>query len=264
MSSLAIRVILSLGLLVLLSLLLPGISSWDPLLFSIENRLHAPSNLHLLGTDDLGRDVLSRILHGVRLTVSISVIALITSLFIGVLFGAVAGYFYGQWPDKAFGWFADLLTAVPFLVLIAAVLSLTGPGIVKAYLVLAGVIWVGPARIVRAEVIRTMQLEYVQAERAIGTSELKIVMFSVLPTCIEAAVIYSAGYLPEVIALEAGLSFLGLGVQPPDPGLGKMIFDGISYMTSAWWVAASPAIMLFILVLFVQLVAWVGKTEYSR
>ena len=261
MSNLVVRVVLSLGLLVLLSLLLPSITSWDPLQFSVEDRLQAPSKVHLLGTDDLGRDVFSRILHGARLTVSISVMALITSLFIGVVFGAVSGYYYGRWPDKIFGWLADLLTAVPFLVLIAAILSLTGPSIIKAYLVLAAVIWVGPARIVRAEVIRTMQLEYVQAERAIGASESKIVIFSVLPSCIEAAVIYSAGYLPEVIALEAGLSFLGLGVQPPAPGLGKMIFDGISYMTSAWWVAAFPAVVLFLLVLFLQFVAWIGKSS---
>lgn len=257
LSSHSNRIVLALGMLFLIVLALPLATGWDPILVAVENRLLAPDRTHLLGTDDLGRDVLSRVLHGAKLTVSVSILALLTSLGIGTVLGACAGYFYTRWPDNLFGWLADFIIAVPFVVLIAAILTLIGPGVEKAYMVLVGIIWVAPARIVRAEVIKTMQMEFVLAERAIGTAEWKIVFVSVLPTCVESAVIFAAGYLPEIIALEAGLSFLGLGVQPPDPGLGKMIFDGINYMTSAWWLALSPAVMLFLLILTMQGIVWI-------
>lgn len=249
--------------LLLLSILLPLLPTQDPLSIELDQRLSPPSSHHWLGTDDLGRDMLSRVLHGISLTVSISILALLSSLAIGVFLGAIAGYYYRRWPDKVFNWLADFITAVPFLVLIAALLSLTGPGVMKAYIVLTLIIWVSPARIVRAEVIKTLPLQYVQAERAIGNQEWKILFLVVLPTCVDTAVIFAVSYLPEVIALEAGLSFLGLGVQPPQPGLGKMIFDGISFISSASWVAVSPAAALFLMVLVVQVAAWWARRQFQ-
>jgi peptide/nickel transport system permease protein len=112
--------------------------------------------------------------------------------------------------------------------------------------------WVNPARLVRAEVLRTATLDYVTAARALGSPEPRILFRTILPTCLGSAVIFSVSYLPEVVALEAGLSFLGLGVQPPAPGLGKMIFDGLSFVYSAWWISLFPAAMLFLLVLVVN------------
>ena len=250
-----------LGLL-LLSTLLPLLPTQDPLAIALDQRLSPPSSHHWLGTDDLGRDLLSRVLHGISLTVSISILALLSSLAIGIFLGAIAGYYYRRWPDKVFNWLADFITSVPFLVLIAALLSLTGPGVMKAYMVLTLIIWVNPARIVRAEIIKTVPLQYVLAERAVGNQEWKILFLVVLPTCVDTAVLFAVSYLPEVIALEAGLSFLGLGVQPPQPGLGKMIFDGISFISSASWIAVSPAAALFLMVLAVQIVAWWAKRQF--
>lgn len=250
-----------LAVLAILALLLPWIAPHDPLAVSIEGRLTPPDGAHWLGTDELGRDVLSRVLHGAALTVSVSIAALLTSLVIGVILGAGAGYFYNRWPDHVFRWVTDFTMAVPFIILIASVLSLTGPGVLKAYAVLAAIIWVSPARIVRAEVIKTLPLDYVLAERSIGTPEWQVLFFTVVPACFKTALIFSVGYLPEIIALEAGLSFLGLGVQPPHPGLGKMIFDGINFVSSAWWIAVSPAATLFLVVVGVQLAAWTTRSN---
>lgn len=255
------QMVMALIVLVVLCLLLPIIPAQDPLKVALGDRLAAPNVGHWLGTDDLGRDMLSRVIKGAALTISVSVAALLSSLAIGIVVGAGAGYFYRSWPDRIFCWVADFVTAVPFVVLIASVLSLTGPGVLKAYIVLTGIIWVSPARIVRAEVIKTLPLEYVLAERVLGTPEWKILFFTVIPACVNTAVLFSVGYLPEIIALEAGLSFLGLGVQPPQPGLGKMIFDGIGYISSAWWIAVFPAATLFFVVLSVQSVAWTARAR---
>lgn len=243
-----------LGLMVLggICLVLPSLSTQDPLAVNMGQRLAAPSADHWLGTDELGRDLLSRVLSGTALTVGVSLAALFTSLLIGVVLGAVAGFYYGNWPDRLFMWIADLLVSVPFLIVIAAVLSVTGAGLWKAYAVLTAIIWVSPARIVRAEVIKTATLDYVSAERALGTPEWKILLVTLIPACMNAAIVFAIGYLPEIIALEAGLSFLGLGVQPPQPSLGKMIFDGLNYIGAAWWMVVVPAAALFFIVLVVR------------
>lgn len=253
------RLVAALIALVAISLLLSLLPLQDPLIIAINQRLSAPDSTHWFGTDDLGRDVLSRVLNGAALTIRVSVLALLSSLAIGIVLGGSAGYFYKKWPDRIFCWIADFLTSVPFIVLIASILSLTGPGLYKAYFVLTAIIWVSPARIVRAEVIKTLPLDYVLAERALGTSEWRILFVTVVPACLRSATTFSAAYLPEIIALEAGLSFLGLGVQPPNPGLGKMIFDGMSSISSAWWVTVFPAAMLFAVVLNVQAVVWFTK-----
>lgn len=255
------QMITALIALVVLCLLLAITPTQDPLKVAFDDRLAAPNVGHWLGTDDLGRDMLSRVVKGAALTISVSIAALLSSLAIGVVIGAGAGYFYKSWPDRVFCWVADFVTAVPFVVLIASLLSLTGPGVLKAYIVLTGIIWVSPARIVRAEVIKTLPLEYVLAERALGAPEWRILFFTVTPACVSTAVLFSVGYLPEIIALEAGLSFLGLGVQPPQPSLGKMIFDGIGHIGSAWWIAVFPAATLFFIVLAVQSVAWGARAR---
>ena len=245
------KVLLALGVVLALGWLLPLAAPHDPLAVNITERLSPPDMGHWLGTDDLGRDVLSRVMYGVSTTVTISIIALVSALAIGVAAGGLAGWFYERWPDRLVLWLADLLTSIPFLVLVAAVLSIWGPGLVKAYFVLTAVMWTNSARIVRAAVIRTLPLDWVSADRAAGFSEVHILTQKVLPKCIGPALIFAVGYLPDVIGLEAGLSFLGLGLQPPQPGLGKMIFDGINFIDSGWWVSVAPGMALFLVVLSV-------------
>ncbi len=232
---------------------LPGLAPYDPLEMHLEWSLRRPSGAHPWGTDELGRDVLSRALSGFSTTVRVSLEALVTSLVIGVLLGSLAGWQAGKAPDRAFLWIVQLVMSIPFLLTMAAVLSLTRPTVRKAYLVLTGVMWVYPARMVRAEVMRIRNLPYVLASRALGRPEWQVLMFVVLPRCVGSAVTFSVSYLPEIVALEAGLSFLGLGVQPPQPGLGKMIFDGLNYLGPAWWISFLPAVMLIILTLVIHL-----------
>lgn len=261
MPSESIRTILALVLLMVVCLAMPHFLADDPLAIQIQNRLLPPGAQHVLGTDELGRDLLSRILHGTALTVTVSTLALLTSLAIGIALGTWAGYSNGGWPDRLISWVADLLVSVPFIVVLAGIASLTGPGVWKAYGLLSMMIWVGPARIVRAEVRQTLALEYVLAERAVGASEWRILWRTVMPVCVRSATLFSVGYLPEVIAIEAGLSFMGLGVQPPQPALGKMIFEGMAYITSAWWIAIFPAAMLFVLVATIQAAAGSARTS---
>lgn len=240
----------------ILSLALPWLSLQDPLETQLVGKLIEPAWTHLWGTDELGRDVLSRVLHGFSTTVRVSLGALVSSLAIGILLGSVAGFYYDTWVDRIFNWIVNLIMALPFLLVMASILSLTRPTVEKAYVILTGIMWVSSARLVRAEVLKAKALDYVMAARAIGSPEWRIVVKTILPGCTGSAVTFSVGYLPEIVALEAGLSFLGLGVQPPEPGLGKMIFDGLSFIYSAWWISFFPAATLFVLVLAINLFMW--------
>jgi peptide/nickel transport system permease protein len=261
---LAPRLLLALLMAAIVSMLLPFFAPYDPLQVGIAPSLAPPGLGHFLGADELGRDVLSRVLSAASATVTISVLALVSSLVIGVLAGAVAGYFYRRWPDRLIMWVADVLSATPFLVLIAGVLAVWGGGLAKAYAVLTLVMWTNSARQVRAEVIRTLPLDWVAADRVAGLSEANILFAKVLPKCLAPAVIFAVSFLPDIIALEAGLSFLGLGLQPPQPGLGKMIFDGINYVGSAWWLSVVPAALLMLIVAGVRSLAdvrWGARDE---
>ena len=229
----------------------------DPLKIHLEERLNPPGHKYLCGTDELGRDILSRILVGFSKTLNVSILTLFSSFFIGVIAGSVAGVFYGTFVDRAFNWVASMLFSLPFLLIIAAIMSLMEKNLFNAYLIMTAVIWVSPARIVRAGVIKAGSSEFVLAERAMGMPDWKILCRSLIPSSITPAFIFSFKYFPEIIGLEAGLSFLGLGVQPPQPGLGKMIYDSINYLHSAWWYALFPALLLFVIVL-------VSNLFYSR
>lgn len=239
--------------LVVLSALLPLLANQDPLAMFPEQRLLSPGPGRWLGTDELGRDVLTRLMSAIPATVIISVLALVSSLVLGILMGSIAGYYYQRWPDRLVMWVADVLSATPFLVLIAGVLAIWGGGLLKAYAVLTLVMWTNSARQVRGEVAKAMTLDWVAADRVAGLSETNILFSKVLPKCLAPALLFALSYLPDIVALEAGLSFLGLGLQPPNPGLGKMIFDGINYIGSAWWMCIAPAGALAVIVAYIQL-----------
>lgn len=228
---------------------MPFLAPHDPLQLDPTGALAPPGASHWAGTDELGRDVFSRVLSAVATTVTVSILALISALGIGIVVGAIAGYFHRRWPDRLLMWVADVLTAIPFLILVAGILALWGGGLAKAYAVLSLVMWTNTARQVRGQIIVMMPLEWVASHRLSGLRESTILFKRVLPNCLGPALLFSFAYLPEVIGLEAGLSFLGLGVQPPDPGLGKMIFDGTAYIGSAWWICVGPALALALVVI---------------
>jgi peptide/nickel transport system permease protein len=240
--------LLFMGLLWVASLFCSRFTPHDPLAIRLDDRLSPPSYTYIFGTDELGRDIFSRVMVGFSNTIKVSIMTLFSSLFIGVIFGSIAGMFYGTMIDRAFNWIAAMLFSLPFLLIVAAVMSIMEKNLLNAYLVMTAIIWVSPARIIRAGVIKARSAAFILAERAMGMGEWKILIRSLIPMSIQPAFIFTFRYFPEIIGLEAGLSFLGLGVQPPYPGLGKMIFDSINYLYSAWWYALFPASILFSIV----------------
>jgi len=256
--------ILFLAVLFAFTFLTPMLSSQNPLDIQLKQKFQNPSVEHPFGTDELGRDVFTRVLYGFSTTIRVSILALCASFVIGITLGSIAGFFYGSLIDTTFNWHVSLIFCLPFLLLMASIMSILTPNIVNAYIVLACVMWVGPARIARAEVIRTRMLEHVLASRAMGNPEWRILFRDIMPATLESSFIFALSYFPEIIGLEAGLSFLGLGVQPPDPGLGKMIFDGLNYIYSAWWLAFCPAMVLFVIILLTNLfIGYRGKRAYG-
>lgn len=252
-----VKNVIFLSVLFFIGAVLPYASSQDPLAIDLNSKLAEPSQQHLLGTDELGRDVFSRVLNGFSTTMRVSILAMLVSLIVGVCLGGIAGYLYGTWVDLIFNWVVSLIFSLPFLLIMASVMSIIRPNIVNAYIILSCIIWVGPARITRAEVIKTKNLSYILAARAFGIPEWRILLLMIMPATAESSFTFSISYLPEIIGLEAGLSFLGLGVQPPYPGLGKMIFDGLNYIYSSWWLVFSPAMALFLAVMSINLfMAW--------
>lgn len=225
----------------------------DPLEINLSVRLASPDSNYLCGTDELGRDIFSRVLVGFSNTIRVSIMALFSSFLIGVIIGAIAGFYYDTIIDRIFNWVAALLFSLPFLLIVVALMSIMEKNLFNAYLVMTAIIWVSPARIVRAGVMRAKAADFVLAERAMGMPETKILYRSLIPMSVQPAFIFSFKYFPEIIGLEAGLSFMGLGIQPPHPGLGKLIFDSINYISSAWWYAFFPALFLFIIVFFSNL-----------
>ena len=221
----------------------------DPLAMDLRNRLSPPGSGHWFGTDELGRDLLTRVMVGFYNTVTVSIFAFVSSFIIGVCAGGLAGYYYDTWVDRIFNWLVSLIYSIPFLLSIVALASLLDRSLFSAYLVLSAVIWVGPARIVRAGIAKAIHSDVVRLERVLGKPEWQIMIKTLIPLSIRPAFIFSFKYFPEIVGLEAGLSFIGLGIQPPEPGLGKMMFDGSTYLLTAWWYAFFPAVTLFMVVL---------------
>ena len=258
---LVIKIGIFLSVLLLISIFIPYLSPQNPLEINLDTKLMSPSFQHLWGTDELGRDILSRVLNGFSTTIRVSIFALLASLVIGICLGGIAGYLYGTWVDWIFNWIVSLIFSLPFLLIMASIMSITGTGIVNAYIILSLIMWVGPARITRAEVIKTKSLGYVITARAYGYPGWRILLLTIMPATVESAFTFSISYLPEIIGLEAGLAFLGLGIQPPYPGLGKMIFDGLNYIYSAWWMAFFPAMTLFSLVMSINMFMSLSKRK---
>lgn len=221
----------------------------NPLAMDLRHRLSPPGTENLFGTDELGRDLMARVAVGFYNTITVASFAFVSSFLIGVLAGGLAGYYYGTWIDRLFNWVVSLVYSIPFLLSIVALASLFERSLWSAYLVLSFVIWAGPARIVRAGVAGVMVSDIVRLDRALGKPEWVIAVKTLFPLSIRPAFIFSFKYFPEIVGLEAGLSFIGMGIQPPAPGLGKMIFDGSSYLLTAWWYAFFPAAALFMVVI---------------
>lgn len=209
-------------------------------------------NKFILGTDALGRDLASRLMYGGRLSLFISISAVAISLLIGVVIGLIAGY-YGGFVDNILMRLTDIQLGIPILILAIAIVAILGPNIQNLILVLGFTRWVNWARIVRANVMQVKELEYVKAARAIGASAFYILLRHILPNIITPIIIVSSQMIGLFILMEAALSFLGFGVQPPIPSWGAMIADGRNYIMVYPWNALAPGLATMIAVLSVNI-----------
>lgn len=226
-------------LLVTAAALAPVLTTYDPNGQDYDQLLQSPSQRHLFGTDNFGRDVFTRVLYGAAIDLRIGALAVIFPFLFGSLIGSAAGY-YGGWVDTLVMRAVDVITAVPFLVLVIAVVAFLGPGEVNIFIAIGGVGWVTYSRLVRGEVLREKNLEYVAAARALGFRRWRILLGHVLPNAIPPAVIFLASDIVLIILTTASLGFLGLGVRPPAPEWGMMISEGREFLATGWWVATMP------------------------
>lgn len=245
-------------LLLTLALAGPWLGLPDPTRGDLRARMVGPTiswaglGAHPLGTDQLGRDILSRIIVGSRVTLMIAGSAVILGGIIGVALGLVAGYF-GGWYDRVLMRLVDIQLAFPLMLLALLVVAALGPSLHNLIAVLALTSWVRYARIVRGQVLTVRELDYVQAARALGAGHLRILARHILPNVLTPILVVATLELARTIVLEAGLSFLGLGIQPPSPSWGRMLADGRTYIASAWWIITLPGLALMLTVLGVNL-----------
>jgi len=234
--------------LVLMALAAPLLAPFDPDVQDTSRRLEAPSHDHPLGLDDLGRDVLSRILFGARVSLRVGFSVVILGSLIGVFLGSIAGYFGGA-ADLIVMRVCDILLAFPGILLAIALVAVLGPSLNNVIIALAIINWVGYARLVRGQVLKVREMEYVTAAKALGARSPRVILRHVLPNVINPIIVMATLGLAGVILAEAALSFLGLGVQPPTPSWGKMLDSGRRYLGVANHLAIFPgaAIMLAVM-----------------
>jgi len=231
----------------------PLIAPYDPLKISVRDRLQRPSRMHWLGTDELGRDVLSRIIYGARVSVSVGVVAISIALVVGVPLGMVTG-FYGGTLDSLVMRIMDALAAFPAILLALAILSAMGPGIRNAMIAIGIVYLPAFSRVVRGSVLSVKEKEYVEASRACGATDFRLMFKVILPNCLSPVLVHASLGFANAIIIEAALSFLGLGAQPPTPSWGAMLDQGRIFMTQTVWYSISSGMAIFLSVLGLNLV----------
>ncbi|HET8756493.1 MAG TPA: ABC transporter permease [Solirubrobacteraceae bacterium] len=245
---LALGALVVLALLVVVAALGPVLAPYGANEIDIGNRLSGPSGAHPFGTDELGRDVFSRVLLGARVSLEVGFVAVGIALVAGVLGGLLAG-FYGQLVDDAIMRFMDVLFAFPAILMAIAVLAILGPGTTNA-MVAIGIVYTPIfARVTRASVLSVREEVYVRAARASGASDLRLMRLHVLPNVMAPIIVQTSVSLAFAILSEAALSFIGLGTQPPDPSWGRMLSDGRGFLEDAWWMALFPGLAIFATVL---------------
>ena len=242
------------GLAVLLAivtaaLFAPFLAPQDPNETDVARRLVSPGEFgNLLGTDNLGRDILSRIIYGARVSLIVGVLGVLSSGIFGVLIGAISGYYGGKLDDVG-NWIMNVQLTIPFILLAIALVTIFGPGLRNMIIVLAITQWVIYARVIRGSVLAVKEADFVEAARAIGASQARILIRHILTNSLAPLIVVATFQLARLVLYEASLSFLGLGVPSNTPSWGSMISDGRAYLATAWWVSTLPgvAIMLFVL-----------------
>jgi peptide/nickel transport system permease protein len=238
---------LVLGLFVV-SIFAPWLAPYDPNHIDLKQVLMAPSPAHLLGTDTLGRDVLSRIIYGSRVSLKVGFVAVGLATLIGLLVGALAGY-YGGWVDSALMRLVDLMLCFPAFFLILAVIAVLEPSIWNIMAVIGLTSWMGVARLVRAEFLSLREREFVTAARALGAGDLRLILRHMLPNALAPVMVSATLGVAGAILTESALSFLGLGVQPPTPSWGNILTAGKDNIEIAWWLSVFPGLAILVTVM---------------
>ena len=234
--------------LIAISLLAPVIAPYDPTSIDVYNVLSPPSKAHLLGTDELGRDLLSRIIWGSRVSLKVGFVAVGIAITIGILVGSIAG-FYGGRVDAILMRFVDMMLAFPTFFLILAVIAILEPNIFTIMAVIGVTGWMDVARLVRAEFLTLKERDFVDAARALGIQNKRLIIRHILPNALSPVFVAATFGVAGAILTESGLSFLGLGVQPPDPSWGNILFEGRAVLGVGWWMILFPGLAILISVL---------------
>jgi len=237
----------------LMAICAPLISPYDPTVIDVYNVLSAPGQAHLLGTDELGRDVLTRMLWGSRISLTVGFVAVGIAVSIGMLVGAIAG-FYGGRIDSLLMRLVDIMLCFPTFFLILAVIAVVEQSISTIMIVIGLTSWMDVSRLVRAEILTLKERDFVFAARAIGANDLRVIARHILPNALSPVFVSATFGIAGAILTESGLSFLGLGVVPPDPSWGNILTSGKDYITVAWWLSVFPGLAILVTVLSYNLV----------
>jgi peptide/nickel transport system permease protein len=232
----------------LLAMLAPIIAPNDPDDINVKAILLAPTWQHWMGTDGLGRDVLSRMLYGGRISLLVGLVAVGISTAIGILLGAIAGYYRG-WVDTFIMRLVDVMLSIPSFFLILAVIAFLTPSIINVMIVIGLTSWMGVTRLVRAEFLSLQGREFVQASRTLGAKDARLIFTHLLPNSLTPIIVSSVLGVAGAVLMESGLSFLGLGVQAPQASWGNILTDGKDYIQFAWWLSLFPGLAILITVL---------------
>jgi len=236
------------GLLVLIAAFAPWIAPYSPTKISLPERLLPPSQQHPFGTDDAGRDILSRVIYGSRVTLRICTLVVGLTLVIGTLLGLISGYL-GGWMDELVMRVSDVFLAFPALILAMAIAAALGPSLENAIVAMVAIWWPRYARVTRGQVLAIREIDYVAAAQAAGASQLRIMLRHILPNCISPVVVQATLDLGEVVLTAATLSFIGFGAQPPTPEWGAMVSVGRNYLRNYWWYTTFPGLAILITVM---------------
>jgi len=234
-------------ILIIVAIFAPYIAPHNPETMHLDKRLALPSEEHLLGTDELGRDILSRIIYGAGVALKIMFIVLAIDLPLGILLGLIAGYF-GGWIDEIIMRIADIFMAFPRLILAMAIGAALGPNLKNTMIAIALTMWPVYARLARGETLSIKERTFIEAERALGSSNLKILIFNILPLCFSTLIVRATLDMGNIIRIAAGMSFLGLGAQPPTPDWGLMVSSGRNFLINQWWVPTFPGFAILLTV----------------
>jgi len=235
-------------LIFVLAMLAPVIAPYDPNEINVKAILLGPSMQHWMGTDGLGRDVLSRMLHGGRISLLVGLVAVGISTLIGILLGAVAGFYRG-WVDVFIMRLVDVMLSIPSFFLILAVIAFLTPSIINIMIVIGLTSWMGVTRLVRAEFLSLREREYVMASRTLGARDYRLIFKHLLPNSLTPIIVSAVLGVAGAVLMESGLSFLGLGVQAPQASWGNILTDGKEYIQFAWWLSLFPGLAILITVL---------------